>query len=96
MHVCKAIRHKKQHFTFLTATGKEEKPDVGLSCPAGSQCGPISPGITPQKDEHQGENLQAQILENTEAVSFAWDTRHLFLQHRYPQKSPSVHWLVKT
>lgn len=76
MHVCKAMRHKKQHFAFLTAKGKEENPDVGLSCPAAGQCGPINPGPTLQGDEHQGENLQAQILENTEAPDFAQDTRH--------------------
>lgn len=76
MHMCKAMRHKKQHFTFLKAEGKEENPDVGLSCPAAGHCGPINPGITPQRDEHQGENLRAQILKNTEAPDFAGDIGH--------------------
>lgn len=49
---------------------------MGLFCPAAGQCGPINPGITPQRDEHQGENLQAQILENTETPNAAQDMRH--------------------
>ena len=76
MHMCKAMRHKKQHFAFLTAEGKEENPGAGLSCPAVGQHGSINPGVTPQKDEHQGANLRAQILENTEVPDFAWDIRH--------------------
>lgn len=64
---------------------------MGLSCPTVGQRGPINPDITPQRDEHQGENLQAQTLENTEASDSAWDIRH-----GCPQKTLSVHRLVKT
>lgn len=56
MHMCKAMRHKKHHFAFLTAEGKEENPDRVFCCPAAGQCDPINPGSL-----HKGVSIEEKI-----------------------------------
>lgn len=72
------MRHKKQHFAFLTAKGKEENPtqDCSGCCKTGS---PTDQGPAPQGHDHQGGNMQVEILENTEAPDLAQDTQHQLL-----------------
>lgn len=52
---------------------------------------PTDPGPAPQGNEHQGGNLQTEILENTEAPDLAQDT-----SCSHSMDSSSVPWLEKT
>lgn len=92
MHVCKDMRHKKQHIAFHTAKEKEENPtrDSSCCCKTGSPC----PRPRSTREWVSRRNLQAEMLENTEAPDLAQDTQHQLLwQHGFLN---SVPWLEKT
>lgn len=78
MHACKDMRYKKQHFAFLIAKGKEENPTQDCSCCCKTES-PTNQGPAPQGHEHQGGNMQAEILESTKAPALAQDTQHQLL-----------------
>lgn len=76
MHMCKAMRHKKHHFAFLTAEGKEENPERVFCYPAAGQCDPINPGSLHKGVSIEEKNLSSLILAGTKAPGFARDIRH--------------------
>lgn len=83
---------KNNMLIFLQQKGKR-RTQHGTVLAAARQGAPAS-GSAPQGNEHQGGNLQAEILENTEAPDLAQDTRHQLLPlHGFLN---SVPWLEKT